>query len=170
MVTIFLGCNDTFNSTDEDVDKRIDDMFKHYDTLVAMIHGLSKNTAIGAFLPVPPAASQDAFGANYQCGQTRWQYKRNQTRLVERMIERYGGREKENLWLVPVNVNLDCQRNYPRTTALWNSRSAEKGVRLSNGVHPAAEGYRQIGDSLCAWLKAVLAQRQPPAPAAQPAK
>jgi len=145
-------------------------MFKHYDTLVAMIHGLSKNTAIGAFLPVPPAASQDAFGANYQCGQTRWQYKRNQTRLVERMIERYGGREKENLWLVPVNVNLDCQRNYPRTTALWNSRSAEKGVRLSNGVHPAAEGYRQIGDSLCAWLKAVLAQRQPPAPAAQPAK
>ena len=35
-------------------------------------------------------------------------------------------------------------------------RASEQGSRLNNGVHPAAEGYRQIGDTLYCWLKAQL--------------
>jgi len=152
-VTILLGCNDTFSSTDESIDARIDDMFLHYDTLVKMIHGVRKDTKIGALLTVPPAASQDAFGANYTCRQTRWQYKRNQYRVVQRMIQRYGGREAENIFLVPANVNLDCERNFPQRSAPWNARTRQKGVRLNNGVHPSGEGYLQIGDSIYCWLK-----------------
>jgi lysophospholipase L1-like esterase len=125
--------------------------------LIEMIHGVRKDTKIGALLLVPPAATQDAFGANYQCGQTRWQYKRNQYRVVQRIMERYGNREAENLWLIPASVNLDCLHNYPQAAAPWNARTAEKGVRLANGVHPGAEGYRQIGDSIYCWMKAQLA-------------
>ena len=156
-VTIFLGCNDTFAATDAGIDAAIDAMFKHYDTLVAMIHGVRKETKIGAVLLVPPAGSQDAFGANYQCGQTRQQYKRNQQRVVERMIEHYGGREAESLWLIPANVNLDCVHNYAQSAAApWNAQTDEKGSRLSNGVHPDASGYRQIGDSIYSWIKAQM--------------
>lgn len=156
-VTILLGCNDTFAATDENIEERIDTMFGYYDTLLKMIHGLQKETQIGALLLVPPAATQDAFGANYACGQTRWQYKRNQHRVVERMMATYGGREAERLYLVPAEVNLDCVHNYPQLAAPWNARTAEKGVRLNNGVHPSAEGYRQIGDSVYCWMKARLA-------------
>lgn len=159
VVTIFLGCNDTFSATDETIEGRIDDMLLHYDTLVNMIHKAYPDTFVGAFLPVPPAGTQDAFGANYRSNQTRWQYKRNAHRVAERMIAQYGGREKENLFLIPVNVNLDCMNNYPKMTAPQNAHSTMKVARLNNGVHPAPEGYRQIGDALYAWLKARLAEK-----------
>jgi len=157
-VTILLGCNDTFSSTDETIEERIDVMFKHYDVLLKMIHGVRPDTKIGALLLVPPAGEQDAFGANYKCSQTRWQYKRNQQRVVERMMESYAGRESENIYLVAANVNLDCQRNYPQRKAPVNARTAAQATRLANGVHPSAEGYRQIGDAIYGWLKTRLAE------------
>ena len=155
-VTIFLGCNDTFSSTDETIEENIASMFKYYDMLIEMIHGVRPDTVIGAMILVPPAATQDAFGANYRCGQTRWQYKRNQHRVVERMLAKYGGRQKEFVELVPIQLNLDCRHNYPVKIAPWNAQATAEGLRLANGVHPASAGYNQIGDSLYAWLKSQL--------------
>lgn len=150
-VTLLLGCNDTFHGTDADIEDRIDNMLSHYETLLKMVRQFSPDIRIGAQLLVPPAATQDAFGANYQSNQTRWQYKRNQHRVVERMIESFGNRESENIFLIPSQLNLDCARNYP---------TADNG-RQNNGVHPSGDGYRQIGDSVYAWLKAQLAVSKP---------
>ena len=155
-VAIFLGCNDTFSATDATIEQRIDTVLAHYDTLIEMIHGVRGDTRIGLMSTVPPAATQDAFGVNYRCGQTRWQYKRNQHRVVERMREKYSGREKEHLYMVPTAVNLDCEHNYPTRAAKWNAQCESDAIRLDNGVHPAASGYRQIGDTLYAWLKGQL--------------
>ena len=156
-VTIFLGCNDTFGAKDDTIETTIDGMFTHMDALIGMIHGMDETTRIGLIAPVPPAATQDAFGANYKNGQTRWQYLRNQHRLLERMAETYGGREAENLSLIPAYINLDCVRNYPAVTAPANARSEAEIPRLNNGVHPSGAGYQQIGDSIYAWLLAQLA-------------
>jgi len=147
-VTILLGCNDTFHGTPDDIDVRIDNMFRHYETLLTMIHQFNAETKIGALLLVPAASSQDAFGANYGSNQTRWQYKRNQHRVVERMMQTFGNREDKNVYLVPAQVNLDCVNNYP----------IDDAGRQNNGVHPAPAGYRQIGDSIYAWLKSQLAK------------
>lgn len=156
VVTIFLGCNDTFSATDENITPTIDHMLKYYDDLSAMIHTYNKNTKIGVLLIVPPAATQDAFGANYNCGQTRWQYRRNQHEVVRRMIAHYGNRENQNLWLVPAYLNLDCRHNYPEADVPVNARATRTVTRQNNGVHPASDGYRQIGDSIYAWLKYVI--------------
>jgi lysophospholipase L1-like esterase len=156
-VVIFLGCNDTFGATDETIESTIDDMFTHMDALIAMIRAVSDRTDIGLLPPVPPAATQDSFGANYRSGQTRWQYKRNQHRVVERMLERYAPRAGDRIWIVPGWPNLDCLHNYPQTVAPWNAQTESAGSRINNSVHPAAEGYRQIGDSIYVWLKARLA-------------
>lgn len=151
--TILLGCNDTFSATDETIEERIEVMFRHYETLVAMIHSVRPETRIGAILPMPPAATQDAFGSNYGSGQTRWQYRRNQQRVIERMLETFGGREEENLFLVPACLNLDPVNGFPAVTGVVHSRSETTVNRQSNGVHPSAEGYRQIGDAVYAWLR-----------------
>ncbi len=157
-VMILLGCNDTFGANDENIESTIDTMLTHYDALVAAIRKASPAAKIGVMFTVPPAAAQDAFAVNYACGQTRWQYKRNQHRAVERLLERYDNREKENIFTVPSQTNLDCQNGFPAANAPWNSRTDAKTDRLSNGVHPSDSGYRQIGDSMYAWLKARLAE------------
>ena len=155
-VTILLGCNDTFPASDATIEARMAVMFKHYDILVAMIHKLNPKTKIGVLLLVPPAGTQDAFAANYRSGQTRWQYKRNQFRVAERLTEHYGKREQEDIYLIPANTNLDCMRNYPARSSIPNARATVKESRLANGVHPASAGYKQIGDSIYCWLKAML--------------
>lgn len=158
-VTILLGCNDTFHATDETIEERIDLMFEHYETIVSMIHDLDPATKIGAILPMPPAATQDAFGKNYGSSQTRWQYRRNQHRLLERMMETFGNREAENLFLVPAWLNLDSVHGFPKEEQKAHAHSDTSIMRQSNGVHPSPEGYRQIGDSVYAWLRSVDARK-----------
>ena len=153
-VTIFLGPNDIFRANDDTLEPTIDTMLKHYDELIAMVQAASPKTTIGAMLPVPPAASQDAFGSNYAAGQTRWQYKRNQHRLVERMLERLGSKKGAGGEIVPTHLNLDCVHNYPAESVIPSAHATEKILRQNNGVHPSSAGYNQIGDSLYAWLKA----------------
>lgn len=154
VVTLFLGCNDTFSATDENIDAVIDAMLGHMNSLIGMIHGVNSETVIGLIAPVPPTVSQDAFGANYNNGQTRWQYRRNQHRVVERMAEAYGNREGEHIHLIPAYVNLDAHRNYPTSTAPANARTTVEVERQNNSVHPNAAGYQQIGDSVYGWLLA----------------
>jgi len=151
-VTIFLGPNDIFSFNDETIGGGIDTMLTHYDRLVEMIQSASPAIRLGIMLPIPPAASQDAFGSNYGTNQTRWQYRRNQHALVEAMIKRYGGRQEKGIQLIPTHASVDCVHNYPSETVAPNAHSDQKVVRLSNGLHPSAAGYRQIGDSVFAWL------------------
>jgi lysophospholipase L1-like esterase len=151
-VTIFLGPNDIFSCQDETISAGIQEMLGHYDKLIEMVKAASPGTRIGVMLPVPPAASQDAFGSNYASGQTRWQYKRNQHFLVSAMIKRYGSRQSESVHLIPTHLNLDCLHNYPIETVTPNAHADLKIVRQSNGVHPSVQGYRQIGDTAFAWL------------------
>jgi len=160
VATILLGCNDTFGATEETQADAIKACLANMDALVAGIRAFGPNTAIGILLPAPPAGTQDAFGANYGCGQTRWQYRRNQHRLVRAMMERYGGREAEGIALLPANVVVDPVYGFPSQTVKANARSTADVVRLSNGVHPNECGYRQIGDALYGWLKALAARRK----------
>ncbi len=160
-VTIFLGPNDIFSYQDETIAGGIQEMLGHYDKLIEMVKAASPATRIGVMLPVPPAASQDAFGSNYANGQTRWQYKRNQHFLVSAMIKRYGSRQSESVHLVPTHVNLDTVHNYPTETVSPNAHAELKVVRQNNGVHPAATGYRQIGDTVFAWLASLSTAEAP---------
>jgi len=159
-ITVMLGTNDVFSLKEDNLDSAIYRILKNADKLIAEFQKVGPGTQIGLALTVPPAATQDAFGSNYQCGQTRWQYRRNQHRLVELMIERYGSGKYRNVSLIPVYVNLDCENNFPTVSEPLNSMNSAKTVRQSNGVHPAQEGYLQIADSFYAWLKFKLSDKQ----------
>ncbi len=158
-ITILLGCNDTFSADEESIEERIDAMFGHLDTLIAAFREAAPDTEIGLLTLVPPAASQDAFGRNYRCSQTRWQYRRNQHRVVEREYETYAGREDEGLFLVPAHANLDTVWGFPRSSVPPNAHADTEISRMTNGVHPATAGYHQVGDSIYCWIKSRLAAR-----------
>ena len=157
-ITVFLGCNDNFGANEQTIEASINDMFRWADMLLAEFKRVRPDTQIGILFPTPPAASQDAFGSNYLCGQTRWQYVRNQHRVVERMTEKWGGKEIDGIFLVPSHINLDTVHNYPVSKEPANARSGETIARQINGVHPSAEGYWQIADSIYYWLKGRVKQ------------
>ena len=60
------------------------------------------------------------------------------------MLERLSNREKDNIHLVPTELNVDPVDAYPN----------------NNGVHPNALGYAQIGTSFYAWIKNWMAKPQ----------
>jgi lysophospholipase L1-like esterase len=167
-ISIFLGTNDVFTATDENIDARVDRVFKYYDALVNAFRKLRADTRIGVVLTTPPARSQDGFRGYVGTGrQTRVQYRRNLHRLLERFIEHYGGRESEQIYLVPAFINLDTERHFPGRAAPANARNDEEITRVIDGAHPAPEGYAQIADSIYCWLKAVTYPTPSP-PATRP--
>lgn len=152
-ITILLGINDVFLFDDAQFDQNLPAVFASADTLINEFRKVSPETKIGIALVPPPAASQDAFGKNYKCGQTRWQYRKNQHRYNENLIKKFGGREKENLYIIPLHVNIDCENNYPKEEEQINARNPKKILIASNGCHPTKEGYLQFADSFYSWFK-----------------
>ena len=140
VVTFLLGINDCFGANPEDavaMDKTITATLDNADKLLAAFHQVMPQAVLAIGLTTPPNARESGFEANYKGKYHRWGWKRIQHRLVQRMLERLSGREKDGIYLVPTELNLDPVDGYP----------------VDNGVHPDPAGYAQIGASFYAWLK-----------------
>ncbi|MBL9142575.1 MAG: hypothetical protein JNM99_02735 [Verrucomicrobiaceae bacterium] len=145
VVTFLLGINDCFGASPDDEKamlKHIDGVLDNADKLLAAFHAAAPKAVLAVGLTTPPNARESGFVANYKGKYHRWGWKRIQHRLVQRMLERLSGREKEGIILVPTELNLDPVAGYPE----------------NNGVHPNAVGYAQIGASFYSWMKSWLAR------------
>lgn len=136
-VIIMLGINDCFSAKQDAIDEKIDGMFTQADILIKALQTAAPQAEVGICLTTPGNYRQEAFYANYKDRYSRWGWKKIQHRLVQRQIEKFKGRENENLFIIPTELNLDIVDGYP----------------VNNGVHPNKVGYQQIGASIYAWLK-----------------
>lgn len=154
VVGINLGVNDIFNYTDDtSLNSEITNVLNRFDTMLNSIKSYNANTKVAFLITIPPSKNQDAFGKNYQSGQTQWRYKRNNFLFVNKLIDKYKSREAEGIYLIAVNTNLDTEHNMLTETVAINSRNTDTIVRQSNGVHPATSGFYQISDIIYYWLK-----------------
>jgi lysophospholipase L1-like esterase len=154
VVGINLGVNDIFNYTDDTLlNSEITNILNRYDAMLNSIHTYNINTKVAFLITIPPSKNQDAFGKNYQSGQTQWRYKRNNFLFMSALIEKYKNREADGIYLIPINANLDTEHNMLTETVAVNSRNTDTIVRQSNGVHPATSGFYQIADTIYYWLK-----------------
>jgi lysophospholipase L1-like esterase len=158
LITIGLGTNDIFTASDDTIEERIDRVLKYHDQLVESMLKVRADTRLGVQLETPPSNSQDGFRGYVGLGkQTRWQFRRNQHRLMERMIRHYGGRIEERIYIVPNYVNLDTVHGFPAGPSPANARSSEPTTRVINGTHPSDSGYQQIGDVIYSWIVSMAA-------------
>lgn len=158
LVTIGLGINDVFTASDDSINERIDGILGFYDVLIESMKKTSSDTRIGLQMEAPPTTSQDGFRNYVGPGkQTRWQCRRNHHRLMERMIEHFGNREEDHIYLVPNYLNLDTENHYPTWSPPINARTEVKMTRVNNGTHPSEAGYQQIGDSVYTWIVSMRA-------------
>lgn len=153
---INLGINDMFGATDDaSAEAAITKCLTRMDDTIASIRSAAPNTKICVALTIPPNYSQDAFGKAYGCGQTRDRYKRNNALWVSALMKAYQGKESENVYVIPINTNLDTQYNMGTETAQRNKRNAETYAQPVAGgaVHPDTAGYWQIADVYWFFLK-----------------
>jgi lysophospholipase L1-like esterase len=147
-----LGINDVFSAaTDAEATTAITTALAQLGTMVTSITGTG--TKVGICVTTPPARSQDAFGASYGSGQTRWRYRRNLAAWNTALIATFGGRTAEGIYLLPTNAALDTVNNFPTTTAAVNARNATTSARQNNGVHCSSNGSAQIADVMHHWIK-----------------
>lgn len=153
-VCIHLGINDVFaETTDIEVNNKITSVLNNLQLMVDSIRTYNTGIKVGLMVTVPPSKNQDAFGKNYDTGQTQWRYRRNNFMLVKQMIERFKNKENEGVHLIPVNVNLDTVNNMVTEVVPINSRNTTTVTRQANGVHPADIGYFQMSDVVYFWMK-----------------
>lgn len=158
VVTFQLGVNDVFWGNKDNIDKFCADILANADKLIAEFRKVLPNAIFGIGF-VTQGADQDAFGHNYRCGQTSWGYYRNSMRLNQAMQKHFAKYNDPKLVMIPVSVSLDTENNFPARKIAVNSQNTNEVMRQNNGVHPAAAGYRQMGDVYYAWLKYILSQK-----------
>lgn len=155
IVLIQLGVNDTFGlTTDAAVDSFTVTAFPKLDLLITSIKAANPTVKIGVCSP-PSYADQDAFGTNYGCGQTSWRAKRNIVRFNRNLFAYFKDKEVSNIFAVGSGVNVDAENNFPTGVGQVNSHNTNTITMQTNAVHPADSGYKQIGDALFAFIKAI---------------
>ena len=152
VVSFQLGLNDFFNSTDETIAAVTERSISNMEKLIAEFRKLKPAPELMIFQHIP-GANQDAFGQNYQCGQTSWQYRKNLDYYNRALLKK--GKELK-LHVVPIYMNIDTENNFPTRLQPVNEGNPKKILRANNGVHPAQPGYYQMGDTLYCYLKAIL--------------
>lgn len=155
IVTFQLGVNDVFSANDSNRCARIKMILNNADRLLDAFRKELPD-AIFAVGYVTGGSNQDGFGTNYKNGQTAWGYYVNQFRLNQALEKHFAAKKDPKIVLVPVNVNLDTENNFPVRNLPVNMGNRRRMVRQSNGVHPAADGYNQMGDSYYAFMKYIL--------------
>lgn len=155
-VTINLGINDFFAVTNDSImQTRMNATVTDYNTMIASIKTQNPDVKILIALTIPPNYSQDAFGVNYASGQTRKRYKRNNFLWVKKLMETFANREGENIYLLPIHLNLDTRHNFGTEQKKINARNpklVDYPIPVA-GVHPVESGYWQIADSYWYFLK-----------------
>lgn len=154
IITIQLGVNDIFHAVDEDRAERIRMILENADKMIACFRKDAPDALIGVGF-VTPGALQDGFGYKSRCSQTAWGYFLNTFSLNRAMAKHFAGKDPK-LFLIPGNVGLDTENNFPVRKEEVNYGNPAAVIRQCNGVHPAPAGYRQIGDIYYAWLKNML--------------
>lgn len=155
-VLVHLGINDVFSFTDDaTANTQILNMLGQLAAWITSIKAAVSGVRIGICVTIPPSSSQDAFGVNYNNGQTLRRYEQNLRLWRDAVIAAYDSTVASNVYVIPYHVNLDRENNFPTSSVALNARNSDTYNQPSNGVHPANSGYWQLADMLRGFLKAI---------------
>ena len=143
VITILLGINDCFTASanpEELGAKKIKRMFENAALLIEAFSRSCPDAKIGICVIPPPNRRAEAFVASYQGKYPRDGWLTVLHQLQTEQIRRWSHLKRDHVSVIPIHLNLDTTVGYPE----------------SNAVHPNKIGYRQIGDSIYAWICAHL--------------
>ncbi len=156
-VFIHLGLNSTISQTASTFQSYLSTSGTQIDAIISSILESVPGIRIGLQCVIP-SASQDGWGYNYR---TSLQYATSAD-FIERFREWFISRYDTNaqiangVHIVPYHCNLDVVNNMINTSATVNVNARNSTVQVTrpfNAVHPGTSGYKQLADSMYAFLK-----------------
>ena len=150
VITILLGINDCFTAS-RDPEKltaeKLRWMFENAGRLVAEFRKVCPDAKIGICITPPSNSREAAFVANYKDNYPHQGWQLVLRELQQAQIKRFRDRERENIYLIPIELHVDATAGFPD----------------DNAVHPNKLGYNQIGDAIYSWMAAMTASLPEPA-------
>ena len=135
-VFVLLGTNDGNSANFE----------SNYSAIISSIKAYNSSIRVHCMLPIPPARDGYAFGTrNYYSYLTFKDYMFNNAKIIKTLYDGQNGYS-----VVPINVNLDCWYDFPKTEVAVNSRNPQQVTVLNDNVHPSKYGYYRFADVLYA--------------------
>lgn len=117
-----------------------------FDRLLAAFKNYNPRIKVGIVPPLPPAGSQDAF--RIYGNHLRWDYQMSQHLELRMLMERYGHREQENIFLLPGYLFIDPANDFVR----YESRQ--------NPILLNREGGRKVAEVLAGWVNWLLVENK----------
>ena len=155
-ILVHLGINDLFNlTTDASVRSSCVTMTTQLNAMIVNWRAAVSGVRTLVAVTIPPSIRQDAFGDDYDAGQTVWRYWRNRLLWAEWIIANFGGRTADSIYLLPWNCQIDPEYGFGLTDTAVNARDAITYAKCLDSVHPGASGYDQMADALKATLKSL---------------
>lgn len=154
-IIIELGGNDVFSASASRLDEYIAISMKNARTLLAALRKHAPESKI-AVTTGQVGCSQDAFGYNYNCSQSRYQYRRNIQRYNREIIKLVKELNDPAIELVAIHHNIDSVNSYIKKSRPHHGRSKGSFIMDVNALHPNLEGGYQVGDSLYCWIRKTL--------------
>jgi lysophospholipase L1-like esterase len=150
-IVIQLGGNDIFMPRPEELDEKIVQVMENASKLLAELRKLAPRARIGV-TTCPLGCGQDGFGKNYDCMQSRFQYRRNAHRYNREITELVRNLGDEGITIIPLHQAIDPVDSYVTIETKAHARSSRNVIRFNNGLHPTREGGFQLGDAIASWL------------------
>ena len=153
-----LGVNGTFLcKTDEEFEKVwAERNYPFMKRMIDIIHQTLPDAVLGVELIPKGSWSQDAFGENYGCQQSRRRWLVNADLLFRKYMS---FAEEMNYMIIPEYINSDGSINYPVKEEPLYANSNIMVTRSANALHASPEGYSQWADSEYFFLKYILAEK-----------
>jgi hypothetical protein len=153
-----LGVNGMFlDRTDEAFYKSWEEKILPWMTkMIAAVRAALPDAVLGVELIPKGSWSQDAFGKNYGCAQSRRRWLINADLLTRKYME-YA--PKLGYMLIPSYHNCDGTVNYPSVEEPVFADSPVLTERASNALHAREDGYGQWADCEYFFLKYLLARK-----------
>lgn len=139
-VFICLGTNDIARGNY----KSDEELQTYWDAMIESIHEYDENIRIGLWLPPTRSlmANRNRQAIDSSLAMNKW------------LISTYDGREDENIYLVPVYLNVDPYHDYRASEVAVSSRNSDFTMVVdSDAVHPATAGYKKIADVIYSYIK-----------------
>ena len=150
-IVIQLGGNDIFMPRPEELDAHVAKVMENAVKLLAELRKAAPDAFIGV-TTCPLGCGQDGFGKNYNCMQSRYQYRRNAQCYNRRIVELVKSLEDERITIIPLHQAIDPVAGYVTVETPAHARSSHQVIRFNNGLHQTREGGYQFGDAIISWL------------------